>query len=275
LPALASIAQKTQPANNVAIEAITSPTIPSALPQFAMMAPPKAPKVTCIGDQLTIAAENSTLGAVLDAVHSCIGVQVDIPDGATGKRVFENLGPGPAREVLESLLDGTGLNFAIGSSLADPQKVDSILLLLRPTETLATAVADRTLTPARRAWLQSRQNGRPATPLSDDTNQTPIDSSENPIAEDAAPAPVDASKPPAGQAPTSDAASPAQNTSAASVDGNLLPISTTVAASGVAPAANQNTSTADKIANMQQMFQQRIQINQTQNQSPIPTSPQP
>jgi hypothetical protein len=41
---------------------------------------------------LTIIADNSTLGGVLAAVHSCIGVQVDIPEGAAGKRVFENLG---------------------------------------------------------------------------------------------------------------------------------------------------------------------------------------
>ena len=272
----AAIAQEAVAANNVTAETNTSAPATSALPQFALLAPPKAPKVTCDGNQLTIIADNSTLGSVLTAVHFCIGVQVDIPEGAGGKRVFESLGPGTAREVLESLLNGTDLNFAIGSSTTDPQKVDSILLLLRSTDTLASAVADRALTPARRAWLQTRQNERRSSAPGDDNNQAAIvDTSEYPAAEDAATKPADTAKPDAIQAPSGDNATPAIDTPAVSTDGSKSPAPAADAAPTSVPTASQDKSTAERIADMQQMFQQRRQINQTQNQSQAPTSPQP
>lgn len=274
--ASAAIAQEAVAANTVTGETNTSAPATSSLPQFALLAPPKAPRVTCDGNQLTIIADNSTLSGVLAAVHSCIGVQVDIPEGAAGKRVFENLGPGPAREVLESLLNGTGLNFAIGSSATDPQKVDSILLMLRTTDTLASAVADRALTPARRAWLQTRQNDRRSSAPIDDNNQAAVvDTSEYPAAVDAAAKPADTAKPDAIQAPSGDTAPPASDTPAASTDGAKSPAPAVDAASTSGPSASQDKSTAERIADMQQMFQQRRQINQTQNQSQAPTSPQP
>src|SRR5271167_1486183 len=92
LSAASSGAQETQtPAN----DASPSQAAEQGSAAIAEMAPPKPPKVTCAGDQLTIIAINSTLGSVLAAVHDCTGVQVDIPSGAVGSRVFEELGPGP------------------------------------------------------------------------------------------------------------------------------------------------------------------------------------
>jgi hypothetical protein len=268
-----AIAQEAVAANTVAGEtSISAPATP-ALPQFALLAPPKAPKVTCDGNQLTIIADNSTLGGVLAAVHSCIGVQVDIPEGAAGKRVFENLGPGPSREVLESLLNGTDLNFAIGSSATDPQKVDSILLMLRPTKTLASAVADHALTPARRAGIQTRQNERRSSAPGDDNNQAAAETTDYPAAEDAAAKPADTAKPDSIQAPSGDSAPPASDTPAASTDGAKSP-ATDAAPTTDAP-ASQDKSIGEKIADMQQMYQQRRQITQTQNQSQTTTSSQP
>jgi hypothetical protein len=264
-----AIAQDAVVANNLSSETNTSAPATPASPQFALLAPPKAPKVTCDGNQLTITADNSTLGAVLAAVHSCTGVQIDIPESEAGKRVFENLGPGPAREVLESLLNGMDLNFAIGSSATDPQKVDSVLLLLRSTETSTASIADRSLSPARRAWLQSRQNGRPSPAPIDDNNQTAVDTSDSPAAEDA-----DA-KPAASQAPSVDTAAPASDTPEAPTGGAISPALATDAASTAVPAVSPDKSSAERIADMQQMFEQRRQINQTQNQSQAPTSPQP
>jgi hypothetical protein len=209
-------------------------------------------------------------------VHSCIGVQVDIPEGAAGKRVFENLGPGPAREVLESLLNGTNLNFAIGSSATDPQKIDSILLLPRSTDTLASAVADRALTPARRAWLQARQNDRRTSAPGDDSNQAAVvDTSDSQAAEDPVAKPADTAKPDTVQAPSGDTTPPATDTPAALTDGFKSPAPAPDAASTSGQPASQDKSTAERIADMQQMFQQRRQINQTQNQSQAPTSAQP
>jgi len=114
----------TAPINSVSQE-VDPASVVSTSPAQAEMAPPKAPKVTCIGDQLTISADNSTLGGVLAAVHNCTGVKVDIPEGAASSRVFEELGPGPARQVLEALLSGTELDYVIGSSSSDPQKIET------------------------------------------------------------------------------------------------------------------------------------------------------
>jgi len=103
----------------------------SAAPAIMSQGPARTPKVTCAGDQLTISANNATLGSVLAAVHACIGIQIDIPEGAGKSRTFEELGPGPEREVLEELLSGTGFNYVIGSSDADPGKIETILLMER------------------------------------------------------------------------------------------------------------------------------------------------
>ena len=85
---LASIAQQTPVSISITSAAAVSATIPPAPPQFAILATPKAPIVTCNGNLLTIMADNSTLGAVLAAVRSCVGVKVEVPAGAEGRRVF-------------------------------------------------------------------------------------------------------------------------------------------------------------------------------------------
>jgi hypothetical protein len=55
----------------------------------------------------------------------------------------------------------------------------------------------------------------------------------------------------------------------------ISPTPASDAASTSGSPASQDKSTAERIADMQQMFAQRRQINQTQNQSQAPTSPQP
>jgi hypothetical protein len=267
--ASAAIAQEAVVAKNVISDSSISVPGAPALPQFAMLASPKPPKVTCEGSQMTIEADNSTLGEVLSAVHSCIGVKVDIPEGAAGKRIFENLGPGPVREVLESLLSGTELNFVIGASAKDPQKVDAVFLLQRSSETSTTAIADKSLTPARRAWLQSRLNGRPAT-LGDDNTPTAVDPADIPTVDDTMPDPSKAATSQATpgnstpSAPDTPVTTPATSTDTASA-------TTTSTAS---PEVNPDKSTSERIADMQQMFEQRRQITQTQNQGQPPTSNQ-
>jgi len=252
--------------------------------------PPKAPKVICTGDQLTISADNSTLGSVLAAVHSCIGIEVDIPEGAAGSRVFEELGPGPARQVLDSLLSGTDFNFVIGSSATNPEKIETVLLMERPTETASAhdAAPDRSLSVARRAWLQSRQN-RAASLTPEENHPAADEATTTPETEDAASAPAapaaDASVN-AAQAPASDPAAPvAPSADAPSSPGNsaapLAPTTTNAPAAetpmGASPSSDPSAGTEQKISEMQQLFQQRRQMNQGQNQSPgqNPTSPQP
>jgi hypothetical protein len=172
------------------------------------------------------------------------------------------------RDVLESLLSGTELNFVIGASAANPQKVEAVFLLQRSTETATSAAADRPLTPARRAWLQSRLNGRPAT-LGDDNTPSAVDTSDIPAADDAMP---DPSKAPASQATPGNSTPPASDTPVTTPTASTDTASATT--STASPDVNPDKSTSERIADMQQMFEQRRQITKTQNQGQPPTSNQ-
>ena len=107
------------------------------LPKRPAELPPKPPKVTCHGEQLTISADNSTLDAILAGVRGCTGARIDVPSDAGRIRSFEELGPGPVREVLDQLLSGTPYNYVIQSSEANPLKVEQVLLSHPDVETAA------------------------------------------------------------------------------------------------------------------------------------------
>src|ERR1700693_1571667 len=81
------------------------PPPPSTLEQM----PTSAPQVSFHNDQLMIVANNSTLGDVLRAVRNQTGAAVEIPANAT-ERVVGRFGPGPARDVLAVLLNGSHFN---------------------------------------------------------------------------------------------------------------------------------------------------------------------
>src|SRR5712691_11104717 len=92
-------------------EAAPAPQPPPPPPTLEQM-PASAPQVFFRNGQLTIVARNSTLGDILRAVHTQTGASVDIPSHAT-ERVVSNLGPGPARDVLASLLNGSHFNYVM------------------------------------------------------------------------------------------------------------------------------------------------------------------
>lgn len=259
----------TAPINSVSQE-VDPASVVSTSPAQAEMAPPKAPKVTCIGDQLTISADNSTLGGVLAAVHNCTGVKVDIPEGAASSRVFEELGPGPARQVLEALLSGTELDYVIGSSSSDPQKIETLLLMVRSSEAQGTTADDRTLTPQRRAWLQTRQNHRPGAPTSEENSPAGDEPPAAPAAENAITAPADNGNVNGTQTPPADTPPPAADVPVPPVNSFAMPVTTTETPSSVNPALTDDKSTSERISDMQQMFEQRRQMIQNQNPSQNP-----
>ncbi len=274
LAALSAHASTAQQAAAQKLDASQAAAMSSSATQ-AEMAPPKAPKVTCVGDQLTISADNSTLGGVLAAVHNCTGVKVDVPEGAAASRVFEELGPGPARQVLEALLSGTELDYVIGSSSSDPQKIETVLLMVRSTDAQGSLAGDRTLTPARRAWLQARQNRRVGTPSSEENSPAADEPPAAPAAENAITAPADIGNSNGTQNPPADTP-PAADAPVAPVDSVAAPMPATQAPSTANPALTDDKSTSQRISDMQQMFEQRRQMIQSQNpsQNPNPTPPQ-
>jgi hypothetical protein len=119
--------------------AVVVPAVPSGpLPQLTLsQMPALPPSVEFHGQQLTIVAQNSSLGDILRAVRNQTGASVDIPSNAN-ERVVGHFGPGPAREVLASLLEGVNFNYIVLGSPSDPQAVARVILTPKPTGPAAT-----------------------------------------------------------------------------------------------------------------------------------------
>jgi hypothetical protein len=90
--------------------------------------PASAPHVAFRSGQLTIVARNSSLGAILREVQTKTGASVDMSANPT-ERVVGQFGPGPAREVLASLLNGSHFNYVLLGSPQDPTSLEKIVLL--------------------------------------------------------------------------------------------------------------------------------------------------
>ena len=119
------------------------PALPSGpLPQVPMdQLPSTPPQVSYQGGMLTIVAQNSSLGDILREVHKRTGATIEVPPNATERVVATRLGPGPARDVLANLLNGTAFNYVMVGSTSDPTSVTSITLTTKTAggagETLA------------------------------------------------------------------------------------------------------------------------------------------
>src|SRR5437588_7037605 len=100
---------------------------PPAPPPTPEQSPAVAPVVTYQYGLLTILARNSVLSDVLREVHAKTGANIDIPPGAT-ERVVAQIGPGPARDVLAKLLNGTHFNYVMLGTAANPNAVGQIIL---------------------------------------------------------------------------------------------------------------------------------------------------
>ena len=81
--------------------------------------------------KLTILSNNATLAEVLYEVHRKTGADIPIPSGAERDQVTGNFGPGPAREVMASLLNGSPFNFILVASDTDPSQLRSVVLTAR------------------------------------------------------------------------------------------------------------------------------------------------
>src|ERR1700746_2023243 len=96
-------------------KAVLPPPLPSGpqgpVPQIPLDSiPAVAPQVIYESGQLTILAPNSTLSDILRAIRKQTSADIDIPANAN-ERVVTSLGPGPAREVVAELLNGSKFNF--------------------------------------------------------------------------------------------------------------------------------------------------------------------
>ncbi len=108
-----------------------APSNAAPVPLTMAQLPAVPPEVTYQNGMLTIVAQNSSLGDVLREVHRITGAAIDVPPNAT-ERVIAQIGPGPAREVLASLLNGSAFNYVMVGSSSDPTRLASVMLTTKP-----------------------------------------------------------------------------------------------------------------------------------------------
>lgn len=109
------------------------PPMPAGpLPQVPLdQLPAVPPQVNYQSGNLTIVAENSTLGDILKEVRKRTGASIDVPGNPT-ERVATRLGPGAMRDVLTTLLNGTSYNYVMVGSTNDPATLSSVVLTPKP-----------------------------------------------------------------------------------------------------------------------------------------------
>ena len=96
-------------------------------PYGLALQPPNPPNITYANGELTIVANNSSLADIVSGIERATGVRVEgiRPDS---ERVFGQFGPGPSRDVLNSLFDGSRYDFILVGSLENPANVRTIIL---------------------------------------------------------------------------------------------------------------------------------------------------
>ena len=122
------------------------PPLPSGpqgpIPQIPLDAiAPVAPQVSYQDGQLTIVAPNSTLGDILRGVRKHTSADIEIPPTAN-ERVVTRLGPGPAREVMAELLNGSRFNYVLLGSPENANQLVRVVLVAKTSDTPTPAAGD-------------------------------------------------------------------------------------------------------------------------------------
>jgi hypothetical protein len=189
--------------------------------------------------KLTVIAEDRSLSEVLAGIRQAMGADINIPASAAGQRVWVRFGPGPARRILRDLLDSTELDYVIQASELDVDGVRSVSLTAR----------GKILDGGETASQLVRSASRKAVP----TATLP----ESPELE-AAPAPAEA-----GANATTTSAAPDAANARDVVTPQASPVSFGPGVAGT------SGNSADQMAQqLQNMYQQRKQIQIQQNQKP-------
>ncbi len=99
------------------------------------------PQVSFQNNELTIVAPNSTLADILRAVRKQTGADIEVPSAP--ERVVTRLGPGPARDVLSDLLNGSRFNYVLLGAPGNDTLLTRVVLVPKagqpqqPTPTVA------------------------------------------------------------------------------------------------------------------------------------------
>jgi len=156
-------------------QAITEVTEQPAVALTPAQMPAAPPHVTFENGMLTIISKNSTLGDILRAVHNRTGAAVDVPPNAT-ERVVANLGPGPARDVMAALLNGSHFNYVLLGSVTDANALDRVILTTKTASAPVESAAKNTPPPQPQADADDDDDSDTDADDSDDSGDTSSDS---------------------------------------------------------------------------------------------------
>ena len=146
-----------------ATSALTAAAKPNLVPR----------QISYVNGQLTINVLDTTLADVLTKVAALTGVKLEVPPGASAERLtVVELGPGPARQILASLLSDSSFDFVIQSSPAEPDKVQSVLLMVREKKTGSGNVVEAAVRGARSPYARSA--APPAEPVEPPVPEAPV-----------------------------------------------------------------------------------------------------
>src|ERR1700688_4308281 len=222
----------------VIVQEATPP--PPSPPLTPGQMPPKVPQVLWDGKQLTINSKNSTLGDILAAIRRLTGADLEIPAKGSSERIAARLGPGPAREIISTLLSWTDFDYVIHASDTDAAGIRSVLLTPRGKSETAVAIAGAPADTPARAMYRSYAQPRPAksdeAPAPENAAATQTEAAAGPPPPSSQPAPADsqlatavAPAAPTEPSATTAAISPAAESPAAESPAAESPAAATVA----------------------------------------------
>jgi hypothetical protein len=116
-------------------KATTTTAVHAPAAKFAKAAPVNGVSVEYENGTLTIHARNATLSEILFQIQKKTGAEIAIPAGTEQDRVAADFGPGSPSEVIGQLLNGSGLNFVVVGSEADPHILRSVILSRKEPDT--------------------------------------------------------------------------------------------------------------------------------------------
>ena len=140
------------------------PYVAAPLPPLPLEEMPAIPPQVEFQDgPLTIVSQNSTLADILKEVRKLTGAEFDVPSGAT-ERVVTAIGPGPARDVLAKLLNGTHFNYVMVGATDDPTVLERVVLTPKPAPGTEVVAANGPVGSGRSVNAANRRPGAAAPP---------------------------------------------------------------------------------------------------------------
>ncbi|HWK31826.1 MAG TPA: hypothetical protein VNR20_07025 [Terriglobales bacterium] len=141
--------------------------------------PSVPPRVSFQQGQLTVIAENSTLGDIFGAIRNATGIKIESQGGPSGDRVAAKIGPAPAKEVLLSLLQGSRYDYVMLGSLTDPELVERVILTPKTAGGTQTASAPAPQMPPQQARPETEDENNDEN-AEEDTGPPPVRGPDRP-----------------------------------------------------------------------------------------------